>query len=883
MQTIKSLKDIDLHRHYDPASDNSDLIKDFYIPCLNVSTVYDRISAYFSSAVLRSFCPGLHNLYNNGGKIRFIFSCQLEKDDMDNIQNGYKKRMDDMADELEKAPALLANDFEISNLGYLIEHNLADVKIAFMLKDEASICHIKAGLFEDAFGNAIYFEGSGNETVSGTMKNAENYTVSKSFSSEDQKADVEYGKNKFNRIWNNEYSSTVRTEYPIGKLFDKLISLSKGKIFNSQQEFLQAQNCVLVNVDLENKMIILNDYTTKHMLKIPMVLKTYYSGNWMNVSEDCYLINKLSLHDLRDKVIPNLAKFKINYILTDLARNYLELNDLELNKRLKLGLAIKENREKELWWNDYLKFQDIVNDEMVARLKPEQMHNAFYHYEMTSSADFSVPGTGKTYISYGLYAYLSSKKIGQKCNHLVVFGPINCFRAWKDEGKAIFGNKRDLSIFDIQEHKSDYAKVLENQKFDLYLFNYDFLGNDSDRIVSKLKILSNEILNSKTLLIFDEIHKLKSISGVTAQNFIRLISACSQKPIYRLALTGTPLPNSFIDILNYLKILYSDDIFTSFSCATETKLKIADNDQKVADEIINTILPIFVRTTKKDLQVPPPDPDDFETLKVTPSDDEKYLYELIWKSFSNPLLKYIRLIQASSNPLLLKKRIQWSEFDGWFDDDFDRSQTSDDDLGINSDEITNIAEKIGIASKTKSTIEQIKNLVASGEKVLVWCLFTDTIDFLKETLQKYGITSESIYGIDDPKTRDDKLSCFKNGNIQVLITNPNTLAESVSLHMVCHNAIYLEYGFNLTYMLQSKDRINRVGLSPETHTHYYFSISDNNGMNFSSIDQLILERLNVKAERMLGTIESGKLAILNDSENEIDDIKYILNKGSRKY
>ncbi len=882
MQKIKSLKDIDLHRHYDPASDGSDLINDFYIPCLNVSTVYNRISAYFSSAVLRSFCPGLHSLYNNGGKIRFIFSCQLEKDDMDDIQNGYKKRMDDMADELEKAPALLANDFEISNLGYLIEHNLADVKIAFMLKDEASICHIKAGLFEDAFRNSVYFEGSGNETISGTMKNAENYTVSKSFSSEDQKADVEYGRDKFNRIWNNEYSSTVRTEFPIGKLFDKLVSLNKGKIFNSQQEFLQAQDCVLINVDLGRKAIILDDYTINHMLKIPMVLKTYYSSYWTNLSESCYSISKLSLHDLRDKIIPNLVKFKINYILTDLARSYLELNDLELSKRLKLGLAIKENREKELWWNDYIKFQDVVNNEMTARLKPEQMHNAFYHYEMTSSTDFSVPGTGKTYISYGLYAYLSSKKVEQKCNHLVVFGPINCFRAWKDEGKAIFGNKRDLAIFDIQEHKSDYAQILENQKFDVYLFNYDFLGNDSDRIVSKLSVLADEILNSKTLLIFDEIHKLKSVSGITAQNFVRLISACSQKPVYRLALTGTPLPNSFVDILNCLKLLYSDDIFTTFSCATETKLKIADNNQAVADEIVNTLLPVFVRTTKKDLQVPPSDPDDFVTLKVTPSDDEKYLYELIWKSFSNPLLKYIRLIQAASNPSLLKKRIQWSELDSWFDNGvFDRSQATDDDLGINSDKITSVADKIGIASKTRKTIEQIKILVAKREKVLVWCLFTDTINFLKEALQGFGIIAESIYGVDDPKTRDDKLNCFKCGNTQVLITNPNTLAESVSLHMVCHNAIYLEYGFNLTYLLQSKDRINRVGLSPETHTHYYFSISDCSGMNFGPIDQLILERLNVKAKRMLGTIESGKLAILNDSENEIDDIKYILNKASK--
>lgn len=32
-----------------------------------------------------------------------------------------------------------------------------------------------------------------------------------------------------------------------------------------------------------------------------------------------------------------------------------------------------------------------------------------------------------------------------------------------------------------------------------------------------------------------------------------------------------------------------------------------------------------------------------------------------------------------------------------------------------------------------------------------------------------------------------------SGKIQVLLTTPHTLAESVSLHSVCHDAIYFEY------------------------------------------------------------------------------------------
>lgn len=801
---------------------------------------------------------------------------------MENIQNGYIKRMDEMANRLNVDSPLLINDFEVANLGYLIEHNFADVKIAFMMKDEASICHIKAGLFADGMGNKVYFEGSGNETLSGTMRNAENYTISTSFASAEQTEDVRYGENKFNEIWNNCYSPTVRTEFPIGRLFEALKSLSRGKIFNNQSEFFKDQNCVFIDIDEDEGAIFLFDFTDKHWLRNPMVLKTYYGNCWNETSQDNYLINQLSLHDLRDKIIPSIEKFRINCVLSDRARKFLDLNDLELKKRLKLGLAIKENREEEIWGKEYSDFSFVVNSEMIARLKPQQMHNAFFHYEMISSADFSVPGTGKTYISYGLFAYLSSKIIQPKCNHLVVFGPINCFKAWKEEGAAIFGDKRNLSFFDIQEHKTDYFDILRNQKFDVYLINYDFLGSENEKTPRKLSLLVDEVLDEKTMVVFDEIHKLKSLSGVTANNFMRLIDKCKRPPIYRLALTGTPLPNSFADVFNYLKILYSEDIYSSFSDISIDKLKQADDNPQIAERVINTLLPIFVRTTKKDLEVPSPDPDDFASLKVVPTNVEKRLYELIWKSFDNSLLKYIRLIQASSNPSLLKKKIVWGEMNSWLDDGDETiaPYVSEDNLCINSAEIEALADQVGLSSKTKITLDKMSELVSQGKKVLVWCLFIDTINLVTEYLTSKGIVSESICGRDDPKERDEKINLFKFGNTQVLVTNPNTLAESVSLHMVCHDAVYLEYGFNLTYMLQSKDRINRVGLSPETHTHYYYSVSDNCGRNFSAIDQLILEKLDAKSKRMLTTIESGKLGIVGDSSTEIDDIKYILRKGS---
>lgn len=876
---MMTLRDVHLQRHYDPAHDGTDLIKEFYLPCLSVSNRYDRISPYFSSALLKSFSIGLHYLFANGGKIRFIFSYQLDQSDRENIEEGYRKRRNQRAESIDSRSSLLASDFEVANLGYLIEHGLADVKIAFRVREEASILHIKSGLFSDKEGNKVYFSGSGNETINGTRLNAEEFTVFASYLSEEQKQDTEFGENQFNLIWNNEYSSSVRTFYPIGNLFEKLKSFSKGKIFHSKDEFCNANDCVFIDIDKEKGCILLSDLTIKQLLGNRFVLQTYRTDNWVVISKGQYRISRLSLHILRDLVIRHLEQSKVAFVLSSSAEEYLNKHNLDLSQRVNLGLAIKENREQELWGGRYAEFSNVVNNERQARLKERQRQNAFYHYNRISSMDFSVPGTGKTYISYGLFAYLSSKKINQ-CTSLVVFGPLNCFKAWKEEGKAIFGNKRELLIFDLTQHRDDYKKTLARNKYSLYLFNYDFLGNGNDWINEKIKVLSEEVLSDKTMVVFDEIHKLKSLDGVTSRNFIRLMNDCKDKPVYRLALTGTPLPNSFCDLFNYLRLLYTDDIEQSFSMLSPSRLKASDGNPFVAEKTINSLLPYFVRTTKKELNVPLPDPDDNDSLCVTPTEGEEKLYQLIWKYIQNPLLKYIRLIQASSNPLLLKRRISMEEMDRLYDDDNkqDFGHLNLEESSLPEDELNQILEQGKIASKRQATIDKIKTLVSQGRKVLVWCLFIDTIDYLSSALTSFGIRCTTICGRDDVFLRDNKINDFKYSGTQVLITNPNTLAESVSLHRVCHDAIYLEYGFNLTYRLQSKDRINRVGLEQGTHTHYYYAISKSCSL-LGPIDNLILDRLNRKAERRLSTIESGKLAVIGDKESRIEDIKYILSKG----
>ena len=67
--------------------------------------------------------------------------------------------------------------------------------------------------------------------------------------------------------------------------------------------------------------------------------------------------------------------------------------------------------------------------------------------------------------------------------------------------------------------------------------------------------------------------------------------------------------------------------------------------------------------------------------------------------------------------------------------------------------------------------------------------------------------------------RDGQLDRFRSdADCHVLLANPAAIGEGISLHQVCHDAIYLERTFNAGHYLQSVDRIHRLGLKPDAET-----------------------------------------------------------------
>jgi superfamily II DNA or RNA helicase len=198
------LRDIELAAVITTSS--HDLTRDFYLPLLAAATRYDRGVGYFSSGWLRTAAEGMVGFASRGGKGRWVTSPILHESDWEALRLGDKARTD----------ALLRQRLResIENLRTVWDRHLLTA-LAWMVADEVLVFrlavprgrleggefHDKFGVFYDAVGDAISFNGSNNDSIQGTI----NYESLKVFRSWDPSmaplvsADVD----RFERLWEN--------------------------------------------------------------------------------------------------------------------------------------------------------------------------------------------------------------------------------------------------------------------------------------------------------------------------------------------------------------------------------------------------------------------------------------------------------------------------------------------------------------------------------------------------------------------------------------------------------------------------------------------------------------------------------------------------------
>lgn len=165
-------------------SGRDDLVRDFYVPCLERAVLYRRAVGYFTSASLATAARGVASLVARHGKMQLVASPHLEESDIEALnlakENPTRVLRKVVQRSLGEIEDLLERE-RLNALAWLIADGALEIRLALRANDRGDlirgIYHEKIGIFSDADGNHIAFAGSANETVGGLVDNFESIKV----------------------------------------------------------------------------------------------------------------------------------------------------------------------------------------------------------------------------------------------------------------------------------------------------------------------------------------------------------------------------------------------------------------------------------------------------------------------------------------------------------------------------------------------------------------------------------------------------------------------------------------------------------------------------------------------------------------------------------
>ncbi|MFI0370389.1 SNF2-related protein [Actinomadura sp. 1N219] len=505
-------------------------------------------------------------------------------------------------------------------------------------------------------------------------------------------------------------------------------------------------------------------------------------------------------------------------------------------------------------------------------LREHQIHAAIHALTAANAANFSVPGAGKTATTLAVAA---AHNAASMIDVVVVVGPLSSFQPWETETSICLPSWRTQRLAATATERRRVIRTVGPRT--VLLTSYPGAVSDN----AALKELCRR---SRVMLVADESHRIKRFNGGQwAPAVIDIASLAS----VRMVLSGTPMPQSGLDLFSQLSIMWPGKELTG------PKAQFKPRVERQFPQVIASVLPFVTRTSKAELGLQPPE---IVHSDVELSSEEAEVYDLLRNHLRRALQtanpseadrlailrrgRHMRLLQAASNVAVLNE--------GHY------SRASE---GATPTLLARIADFSPIATPPAKFLAagQIIRDLKADEKCVVWSNFIRNLDqfasFARDVLDipvfqvdgRVAAQSQDISSVnelsDDDESREAVIARFLGHQGKaILVTNPASCSESISLHRSCRNAIYLDRTYDCAQWLQSIDRIHRLGLPPDAEVRVHVLHATVDGQ--PTADELVHRSLIAKESTMLQLLQGATLAPIEDgpdaAEGTIDDLRALI-------
>lgn len=329
-----------------------------------------------------------------------------------------------------------------------------------------------------------------------------------------------------------------------------------------------------------------------------------------------------------------------------------------------------------------------------------------------------------------------------------------------------------------------------------------------------------------SVIAFDECHKSKDPTSLQSRAML-LLSAS-----YMSAMSGTPLMNNPLDLYFPIHWLgyeqHSLYQFKQHYCKFGGWGGSQVVGYKNLEEIRALMEKIMIRRLKSEVLDLPEKIRKIEYVDMTPKQNQ------IYKEVYNGVMSDLQKIKFSNNPLSMMIRLRQAT--GW--------------TGILSD-------KVQESAKIERMIELVQEIVASGQKTIIFSNWESITSVAKEKLKAYN--PAYITGATKADERMKEVNRFQNDDkCKVIIGTIGAMGTGLTL-TAAQNVIFLDSPWNMALKAQAEDRAHRIGTK-------------------GTVNIITLVCKNTIDERIEELVEKkGQIAdALVDGKASVDDINFLL-------
>jgi SNF2 family DNA or RNA helicase len=404
---------------------------------------------------------------------------------------------------------------------------------------------------------------------------------------------------------------------------------------------------------------------------------------------------------------------------------------------------------------------------------------------------FAEPGTGKTKITLDLVAYLKrvAEKAGQVFEPSLVFCPASLLENWKKEAEK---HQPGLRVFPLikgnsPEKEAQVHALRQTNAADIIVVNYETVW----RIDGVFKAYY------WSALVLDEAHRIKNRTSKQAKATVK-IGAWARR---RYLLTGTPMPNSPLELFNQIKFLDPLILGTSYY-GFRDRYAVMGGYQgyqvvgwKNLDELANRISKISYSVKKKDcLDLPDKV---YKEYRLPMSEMQGKTY----RQMAETLVAEVDG-KTITVDVILAKLTKLRQITAGF--------LYADDASL----------RFKVNPKLIKLLEILEDII-TDHKVVIWTVFDEEVKMIEEMLKAWNadrrahgqsfVETATLDGSVPIKDRAGIVENFQSsGDVRVFIANQKAGGEGITLTAADY-CVFFSNEYSTGVRGQAEDRLHRIG------------------------------------------------------------------------